>query len=108
MPPLRSMKLFQLGRMFCQNSWIGFERVEGAGVFGELLERQTLLRDQSASIERKMSALHTLAFFAAIGTRLLPLSHGFWVAVGFESGLSFSWLLVDGIDIWIAKDLRTC
>lgn len=77
MPPLRSIELFQLDQMSCQNSWSGFERVEGAGVFGELLERQTPLHDQSASIETRMSALHTLAIFAAIGTRLLPLTHSF-------------------------------
>ena len=108
MPPLRSIELFQVGQMSCQNSWSGSERVEAAGGFGELLGPQTLLYDQSASIETKTSAFHTLAFFAAIGTRLLPLSHSFWVVVGFEGGLCPSRLLVDDITIWIAEDLRFC
>ena len=93
--------------MSCQSSWSGFERVEGAGVFGELLGRQTLLNYQSASIETNMSTLHTLALSTIISARLLPLTHSFGVVVCFKGGLSSSWLPIDDVAIWIAEDLGT-
>lgn len=67
-----------------------------------------MLQNQSASIELKMSTVNTPALSNIMGACLLPLSYGFGIVVCFEIGLSYCWLLVDGLAIWVAEDLRTC
>ena len=54
-----------------------------------------------------MSGAYTLTLSTIFDTRLLQLGYSFRLVVCFESGLPSRRLLVDGVDIGVAGDLRT-
>lgn len=82
--------------------------VEGAGVFAGLLERQTLLHEESASIETSMSALRTPTWSTIFGARLLPSGYSFGAVVCLEGRLPSRCLLFDEVAVWVAEDLGMC
>ncbi len=54
-----------------------------------------------------MSSWYTLGLSAIIGACMLPFFDRFGVVVCLEGGLSSRRLLVDGVAVWVAEDLRT-
>ena len=54
-----------------------------------------------------MSGVYTLTLSTILDTGLLQLGYSFRLVVCFESGLPSRRLLVDGVAVRVAEDLRT-